>query len=215
MRNWFSKVGRLVALKQKTEHHSDFGFSQPSHPFALERIFHSHKCRTSKATSGSMKIVGNFENFWSPAIMGGSQPKRFTCSCAFQTQALRLSLSDARIMKNPAAAWGPTRSAARAVLTLVLSQCERPDCSGTETGSTVEYRTSTDPTFDRTMRFPPNRHNTTSWFLRKKTKERESSINPKFNCIYDEKHQPNPRFPPNQHNETSRFLRWKQYKKKQ
>ena len=68
MRNWFSKVGRLVALKQKNEHHSDFGFNQPSHPFALERIFHSHKCRTSKATSGSMKLVGNFENFWSPAM---------------------------------------------------------------------------------------------------------------------------------------------------
>ena len=100
LKSW--EIGQ--ALKQKNEHHSDFGFNQPSHPFALERIFHSHKCRTSKATSGSMKLVGNFENFLSPAIMGGSQPKRITSSCAFQIQALRLSLSDKRIMKNPAAA---------------------------------------------------------------------------------------------------------------
>ena len=64
--------------------------------------------------------------------------------------------------------------------------CERPDCSGTETGSSVEYRTSTDPTFDRTMRFPPNRHNTTSWFLRRKQYkktiiERASRSDPIFN----------------------------------
>ena len=152
MRNWFSKVGRLVALKQKNEHHSDFGFNQPSHPFALERIFHSHKCRTSKATSGSMKLVGNFENFLSPAIMGGSQPRRITCSCAFQIQALCLSLSDARIMKNPAAAPGSYSLGSTGRTDSCSLSCERPDCSGTETGSSVEYRTSTDPTFDRTMR---------------------------------------------------------------
>ena len=102
LKSW--EIGQ--ALKQKNEHHSDIGFNEPSHPFALERIFHSHKCRTSKATSGSMKLVGNFENFLSPAIMGGSQPKRITSSCAFQIQALCLSLSDKRIMSNPAAAPG-------------------------------------------------------------------------------------------------------------
>ena len=121
MRNWFSKVGRLVALKQKNEHHSDFGFSQPSHPFALERIFHSHKCRTSKATSGSMKLVGNFENFWSPAMGWWASLRESHVLVPFR---YRLSLSHfltRELWKTRPQPEGPTRSAARAVLTLVLS----------------------------------------------------------------------------------------------
>ena len=134
-----------------------------------------------------------------------SQSKRITCSCAFQTQALRLSLSDARFVENPAAAWGPTRSAARAVLTLVLSQCERPDCSGTETGSQVEYRTSTDPTFDRTMRRSHPTGTTRPADFSEENNRKRAKYKPNVQ-LYDEKHQPNPRFPMNRHNTTNDFF---------
>ena len=68
---------------------------------------------------GHFWINENRGKFWKLLITCngmGSQPKRFTCPWAFQIQALRLSLSDARFMENPAAAWGPTRSAARAAV---------------------------------------------------------------------------------------------------
>ena len=180
MRNWFSKVGRLVAFDQKNEHHSDVGFNQPSRPFALERIFHSHKCRTSKATSGSVKILGNFENFWSPAIMGGSQPKRFTCSCAFQTQALRLSLSDKRIMENPAAAQGPTRSAARAVLTLVLSL-----------SVSAQTARAPRPVPKSSTELVPTQRSTVRWDVPTQPAQQDQLISPKKNKRKRIKHQPN------------------------
>ena len=205
MRNWFSKVGRLVAFDQKNEHHSDFGFNQPSHPFALERIFHSHKCRTSKATSGSMKIVGNFENFWSPAIMGGSQPKRITCPCAFQIQALRLSLSDARELWKTrpqpevllARQHGPYWLLFSLSVSAQTARAPRP---------VPKSSTELVPTQRSTVRWGSHPTGTTrpADFSEENNRKR-AKYKPNVQ-LYDEKHQPNPRFPLNRHNTTNAFF---------
>ena len=144
---------RLVALEKKNEHHSDFGFNQqPSHPCALERIFHSHKCRTSKATSGSMKLVGNFENFWSPAMgWWASLKENHMFLCLSDTGSPSLTFWRENYEKPGRSPRSYSLGSTGRTDSCSLS-CERPDSSGTETGSQVEHRTSTDPTFDRTMR---------------------------------------------------------------
>ena len=137
--------------------------------------------------------------------MGESQPKRFTCSCAFQIQAPCLSLSDARITKNPAAARGSYSLGSTGRTDSCSLSCERPDCSGTETGSQVEHRTSTDPTFDRTMRRSHPTGTTRPADFSEENNRKRAKYKPNVQ-LYDEKHQPNPRFPLNWHNTTNDFF---------
>ena len=153
MRNWFSKVGRLGKLLSRrmnitpilasTSHHT------PSHLKGSFILTSVELQRPLLDQWNSWEILKTFDHLqWDgePAL------KRITCSCAFQVQAPCLSLSDSRIMKNPAAAPGSYSLGSRGRTDSCSLSCERPDCSGTETGSQVEYRTSNDPTFDRTMR---------------------------------------------------------------
>ena len=90
---------RLVSVKQKNEHRSNFG-QLPSHTFALERIFHSHKCWTSKGPLDKWNSweISKMKNL-NLILPGMGTEHNLTSFCCSSTAVLMLSLNSRVLVK--------------------------------------------------------------------------------------------------------------------